>query len=83
MCVFKFIIERFDRTMGGDWRRTFRMRLQELLEEKHMTQKQLAEEIYVSRAAVSAYVNGVRVPSVPTLINIAHVLGCRISDLIY
>ena len=69
--------------MGGDWRRTFRMRLQELLEEEHMTQKQLAEEIYVSRAAVSAYVNGVRVPSVPTLINIAHALGCRISDLIY
>jgi transcriptional regulator with XRE-family HTH domain len=69
--------------MGGDWRRTFRTRLQELLEERHMTQKQLAEEIYVSRAAVSSYMSGARVPSVPTLINIAHALGCRISDLVY
>lgn len=59
------------------------MRLQELLEAKYMTQKQLAEEIYVSRAAVSAYINGIRVPSVPTLINIAHALECRVSDLIY
>lgn len=69
--------------MDHDWRRTFRRRLQELLEERYMTQKQLADEIHVSRAAVSSYISGTRAPGIPTLINIAHVLGCRVSDLIY
>lgn len=69
--------------MDRDWRPIFRSRLQELLEERHMTQKELADKIYVSRAAISAYVSGVRTPGIPTLINIAHALKCQVSDLIY
>ena len=68
--------------MDCDWRVIFRTRLQEKLEESGMSQKELADRVYVSKAAISYYISGVRTPGIPTLINIAHALNCSVSDLI-
>lgn len=65
-----------------NWRPVFRRRLVEYMERRCISQKELAWKLRVSRAAVSSYINGVRVPSVPTLVNIAHALSCHVSDLL-
>ena len=65
-----------------NWKIIFRKRLVEYLDRRGMTQGELAWKIRVSRASVNAYINGVRVPSVPTIVNIAHALSCHVSDLV-
>lgn len=57
-------------------------RLAELLSEKGMSQKELAERACVSEAAVSHYLKGDRVPNSSTLANIATVLGTTSSYLL-
>lgn len=57
-------------------------RIQELLKEKHMTQKELAERSCVSEAAISHYIKGDRTPNTSSLANIATVLGTTTSFLL-
>lgn len=52
------------------------------LDEYGMTQKELADEIGVSKQTISAYICGERQPSIKNLVNIAYALECRIDDLI-
>lgn len=65
-----------------DWRIDFRKCLAEYLERRGMSQKELAWRLRVSQAAVSSYLSGARIPSVTTLVNIAHILNCHVSDLV-
>ncbi len=65
-----------------NWRLVFRKRLVEYMDRRCISQKELARCIRVSRSAVSSYISGTKVPSVPTLVNIAHALRCRVSDLL-
>lgn len=53
-----------------------------VLDEYGMTQKELADEIGVSKQTISAYICGERQPTIKNLINIAYVLECDIDDLI-
>jgi transcriptional regulator with XRE-family HTH domain len=64
------------------WRREFRRRLAYYLERSGMTQIRLAHAIGVNRASISAYLSGTQVPSVKSLINMARVFGCHVSDLL-
>ena len=50
---------------------------------RHMTQEELAEQLYVTRQAASAWENGKALPDVDTLERIAAALGTDVSEVIY
>lgn len=50
---------------------------------KHMTQEELAEKLFVTRQAVSAWETGKALPDVDTLERIAMALGTDVSEVIY
>ncbi len=56
--------------------------IEHFLNERGMKQKQLADKVGVSKSTISAYINGERLPSIVTLINICYALDCEIEDLI-
>jgi putative transcriptional regulator len=58
------------------------LRLDEVLKEKHIQQKDLAEWLGVSKVSVSYWCNNQTNPSIDTLLNIAKVLDVRVSELI-
>ena len=49
---------------------------------KNLTQKQLAEQLYVTRQAVTYWESGHRIPDIDTLSRMAGVFGVQIHDLI-
>lgn len=51
--------------------------------ERRMTQEQLAEKLYVTRQAVSAWETGKAQPDVETLAQIAEALGVEVTEVIY
>lgn len=55
--------------------------LKSVLEEYGMSQGELAKELGISRSSVNMYISGKRMPSIKTLVNIAHVLDCELTDL--
>ena len=57
-------------------------RMAELIREKEIEQKDIAEAIGVSEAAVSYYARGLKTPSIETLSRIAKVLGVSSAELI-
>ena len=56
--------------------------LKSLLDEWGYTQQELADMVGVSKATISYYIQGKRMPSLKALINIGHVLNCDVDDLI-
>ena len=60
----------------------FARRLETLLEERDMTQLELAARVGVTRAAMSRYVSGDREPRFVTLVRIAEELDVRVEDLL-
>ena len=58
------------------------LRLDEILKEKHIQQKDLAELLGVSKVSVSYWCNNLTNPSIDTLLNIAKVLEVKVSELI-
>ena len=58
------------------------LRLDEVLKEKHIQQKDLAELLGVSKVSVSYWCNNQTNPSIDTLMNIAKVLQVKVSELI-
>ena len=62
--------------------KTFGDNLKSLLDEWGYTQQELADMIGVSKATISYYIQGKRMPSLKALINIGHVLNCDVDDLI-
>ena len=58
------------------------LRLDEVLKEKHIQQKDLAELLGVSKVSVSYWCNNQTNPSIDTLLSIAKVLEVRVSELI-
>jgi transcriptional regulator with XRE-family HTH domain len=58
------------------------LRLDEVLKEKHIQQKDLAEWLGVSKVSVSYWCNNQTNPSIDTLLSIAKVLEVRVSELI-
>lgn len=65
----------------GQWMKIFGDNLREILEERGMSQKELADEAYLSEAAISSYINKRRMPNVRAVLNIWYALGCPIDDI--
>jgi transcriptional regulator with XRE-family HTH domain len=58
------------------------LRIKEIIKEKKIHQKDLAQQIGVSKVTVSYWCNNQTLPSIETLGSIAKVLNVRIADLI-
>ncbi len=59
----------------------FNERLANLLNEKKMSQRELASKININEAAMSKYVNGSRKPRMDILVNIARELNVSVEFL--
>lgn len=66
-----------------EWLCKFRLKLRQLMEEKGVTQRELADKLYVSEATVSKYINGELMPSVRMVINISYALNVSIDSFTY
>ena len=60
----------------------FNEKLQELRKSRGMTQEELAEELYVSRTAVSKWESGRGYPSIDSLKDISKFFSVSIDDLL-
>lgn len=60
----------------------FNEKLQQLRKEKKLTQEQLAEQLYVSRTAVSKWESGKGYPNIESLKSISKLYGVSIDDLL-
>ena len=65
-----------------EWKRIFASNLVDILNEKGMTQRQLAIDSGISSAMISEYVNEIRMPGLAAAINIAYALDVDVSDLV-
>ncbi len=58
------------------------LRIKEIIKQKKIQQKDLAQQIGVSKVTVSYWCSNQTMPSIETLGSIAKVLNVRIADLI-
>lgn len=66
----------------AEWKRIFANNLIDILNEKGMSQRQLAMDSGVSSAMISEYINGIRMPGLAAAINIAYALDMDVGDLV-
>ena len=64
-----------------EWLDIFGDNLVSLLQETNMTRRELAEEIDVSEAMVSYYINKRKMPSFKILLRMAYVFGISLDEL--
>ena len=64
------------------WKRTFANNLLDILEEKGMSQRQLAIDSGVSTSMISDYINGLRMPGLASAINMAYALDMDVGELV-
>ena len=60
----------------------FNEKLQQLRKEKELTQEQLAEELFVSRTAISKWESGRGYPSIDSLKAISKLFSVSVDDLL-
>lgn len=65
-----------------EWKRMFASNLIDILNDKGMTQKQLANDSGISSSMISEYINEIRMPGLAAAINIAYALDMDISELV-
>lgn len=65
-----------------EWMRIFGEKLQFLLKDAWMTQKELADAIGVNESTISRYINAERMPSVKAIVNICYEFGIEPTELI-
>lgn len=65
-----------------EWLDIFADNLLSLMQERGYPQGDLAEEAGLDRASISRYVNKRCMPSIKSIINLAYVLDCDVSELI-
>ena len=66
-----------------EWRMKFADKLASMIEEKHITRKELAEKAGITEASLSFYFNCKKTPNYRTVLNLSHALGCSIDDLVF
>lgn len=64
-----------------EWTNNFSRNLWSLLQEYGYNQRDFAEEMGVTEAAVSYWITGKRVPSAFSLINMSYILDVSLDDL--
>ena len=67
----------------SEWCCRFGNKLRKLLEDKDMTQKELADKLYVSESFISRLLNGSKMPSIKMVINISYALNVSIDSFTY
>ena len=65
-----------------EWLDIFGDNLRDILLDVGMTQSELADELGIDKSLVSRYVNKQYIPNLKTIINIAYILNCDVSELI-
>lgn len=58
------------------------MNIRQLRKAKGLTQKQLAEMVFVSESAINQYENGKKKPKYETLLLLGEALDCAVSDIV-
>lgn len=58
------------------------LRLKELREERNITQKELADKLYLTNKSICAYEKNLANPKIDTLIELADFFGCSIDYLV-
>jgi transcriptional regulator with XRE-family HTH domain len=66
----------------SEWKNVFSNNLSDILEEKGMSQAQLARDSGVSMGMISDYINKRSVPGIFAVINMAYALDMEVSELI-
>ena len=57
-------------------------RIRMLLEEQHLSQKDLAQKAGITEASMSKYLSGERTPRIDVVVNLANALGVTADELI-
>lgn len=65
-----------------EWKDIFRNNLADILEEKGISQTQLARETNLSPSRVSDYLKGYATPTIFAIINMAYALDMDVSELV-
>ena len=60
----------------------FERNVKSMLEEKGMTQAQLAREMHIAKSSLSNWLKSHREPSISSIIKIMEVLDCTFEELI-
>lgn len=60
----------------------FNERIKMLMENKHLTQKELASLAGITEASMSKYLSGSRTPRIDVVVNLANALGVSTDELI-
>ena len=65
-----------------EWAKRFASKLERLLDEWGMTQKDLAEETGIAESTISRCLSGKYIPTIRTIVNIGYALDCDVEELI-
>ena len=65
-----------------EFMREFGNNLAYQLTEYGISQRELSDELGISKSTINAYIKGVRMPSAKTINNLAVALRCDINDLV-
>lgn len=65
-----------------EWIDIFANNLRDILKDRKMSQKELANEIWVSEATISRYINKQRMPSIKHILEISYALNVDVNELI-
>lgn len=66
-----------------EWNRSFKTRLQKIMDRRQIKQEELADRLGISRATISRYINGRSIPSSLMLKKISLVLDCPLDEFFY
>ena len=66
-----------------EWKRSFKIRLYNLMKQREITQEHLASIVGTSQTMITRYMTGKCVPGVVMAAKIARALGCSVEDLLY
>lgn len=65
-----------------EWMYEFANTLNDYMEERDISQRELAKRAGVSESTVSDLIRGQRMPSIKSVVNISNVLGISTDDLV-
>ena len=65
------------------WLMIFGRKLEQLMNDNGMTQRELADELRVDQSAISNYIAGKRMPAPRVLINLKYTFNINIDELAY
>ena len=65
------------------WLMIFGRKLEQLMNDNGMTQRELADELRVDQSAISNYIAGKRMPTPRVLINLKYTFNINIDELAY